>query len=34
MQPGAGLTLPLGQPVKVQVSMKATVRGLPLPMVR
>jgi cobalt-zinc-cadmium efflux system membrane fusion protein len=29
---GAGLTLPLGQPVKVQVSMKSTVRGLPLPM--
>jgi cobalt-zinc-cadmium efflux system membrane fusion protein len=32
MPPGAGLTLPLGQPVKVQVSLKATVRGLPLPM--
>ena len=29
---GAGLTLPLGQPVKVQVGLKATVRGLPLPM--
>jgi hypothetical protein len=29
---GAGLTLPLGQPVKVQVALKATVRGLPLPM--
>ena len=29
---GAGLTLPLGQPVKVQVSMKSTLRGLPLPM--
>lgn len=29
---GAGLTLPLGQPVKVQVRMKSTVRGLPLPM--
>ena len=29
---GAGLTLPLGQPLKVQVSMKSTVRGMPLPM--
>lgn len=29
---GAGLTLPLGQPVKVQVSLKSSVRGLPLPM--
>ena len=29
---GAGLTLPLGQPVKVQVRLKATLRGLPLPM--
>ncbi len=29
---GAGLTLPLGQPVKVQVALKAGVRGLPLPM--
>ena len=28
---GAGLTLPLGQPVKVQVSLKRSVRGLPLP---
>ena len=28
---GAGLTLPLGQPVKVQVKLKSTVRGLPLP---
>jgi hypothetical protein len=29
---GAGLTLPLGQTVKVQVGLKTTVRGLPLPM--
>jgi len=29
---GAGLTLPLGQPVKVQVRMKSVVRGLPVPM--
>lgn len=28
---GAGLSLPLGQPVKVQVSLKSTVSGLPLP---
>ncbi len=28
---GAGLALPLGQPVKVQVSLKATAQGLPLP---
>lgn len=28
---GAGLALPLGQPVKVQVQLKSTVRGLPLP---
>lgn len=29
---GAGLALPLGQPVKVQVRMKSLVRGLPVPM--
>jgi len=29
---GAGLALPLGQPVKVQVRMKSVVRGLPVPM--
>lgn len=28
---GAGLALPLGQPVKVQVQLKSTVHGLPLP---
>lgn len=28
---GAGMALPLGQPVKVQVQLKATVTGLPLP---
>lgn len=28
---GAGLTLPLGQPVKVQVRLKESVRGLPVP---
>ena len=28
---GAGLVLPLGQPVKVQVQLKSTVHGLPLP---
>lgn len=28
---GAGLALPLGQPVKVQVRLKATVQGLPVP---
>lgn len=28
---GAGLALPLGQPVKVQVKLKSTVSGLPLP---
>ncbi|MPN18848.1 hypothetical protein SDC9_166213 [bioreactor metagenome] len=28
---GAGLALPLGQPVKVQVQLKSTVSGLPLP---
>ncbi len=28
---GAGLTLPLGQPVKVQVRLKSTVQGLPVP---
>ena len=28
---GAGLALPLGQPVKVQVKLKATAQGLPLP---
>ena len=31
-QANAGLTLPLGQPVQVQVRLKNTVRGLPLPM--
>jgi len=29
---GAGLTLPLGQPVKLQVALKHSVRGMPLPM--
>lgn len=28
---GAGLALPLGQPVKVQVTLRSTVSGLPLP---
>lgn len=28
---GAGMALPLGQPVKVQVKLKSTVSGLPLP---
>lgn len=28
---GAGLSLPLGQPVKVQVKLKSAVRGLPVP---
>ncbi len=28
---GAGLALPLGQPVKVQVKLKASAQGLPLP---
>ena len=28
---GAGLSLPLGQPVKVQVQLKSTLSGLPLP---
>lgn len=28
---GAGLSLPLGQPVKVQVELKSVVQGLPLP---
>ncbi len=28
---GAGLSLPLGQPVKIQVKLKSTVSGLPLP---
>lgn len=28
---GAGLTLPLGMPVKIQVRLKSTVSGLPLP---
>ncbi len=29
---GAGLALPLGQPVNVQVALKSTLSGLPLPM--
>lgn len=28
---GAGLALPLGQPVKIQVRLRSTVRGLPIP---
>lgn len=31
-QVGAGLSLPLGQPVQVQVMLRESVRGLPLPM--
>lgn len=29
---GAGLALPLGQPVKIQVRMKSVVQGMPVPM--
>jgi RND family efflux transporter MFP subunit len=29
---GAGLALPLGQPVKVQVRMKSVIKGMPVPM--
>lgn len=29
---GAGLALPLGQPVKVQVQMKSVIQGLPVPL--
>jgi multidrug efflux pump subunit AcrA (membrane-fusion protein) len=29
---GAGLALPLGMPVKVQVQLKAQISGLPVPM--
>nr|MBL8412219.1 efflux RND transporter periplasmic adaptor subunit [Dechloromonas sp.] len=29
---GAGLALPLGQPVKIQLRLKASVKGLPIPL--